>query len=424
MPKKRILLYGVILAGSLVFGYLGSHYFLEQVNTSLVYYDPGTTLTIGTYTAKTNSLPLVPDVKIRNVILFIGDGMGISHLTAARINSLGPDGRFHLEHMPVTGLVTTHAIDNLITDSAAAGTALATGVKTTNGSIGVDSSGASHPTILETARDAGLSTGLVTTTYIADATPATFAAHVRSRAMKDEIALQMLNARVNVLFGEGDHFYPKTDARSVRKDNANPLALAKELGYVVVENREELNSADGHFLLGLFADLTTDRMKANLQSPPQTPSLAELTAKAIAVLRRNAKGFFLMVEQEGVDMGSHVNREDYFIHHVNCLDEAIKVGLDFAAHDGQTLVLVTADHETGGVNIIGGTQKKKKVKLAWATDRHTGQPVPLFAYGPYALRFTGLKDNTEIPKITAELLGLEAFPKIKFCFASVKKYNF
>ena len=411
MPKKRILLYGAILAGSLAFGYLGSNYFLEQVNTSLVYYDSGKTLTIGAPTTHAASLPLVPDAKIRNVILFIGDGMGLSHITAARINSFGPDGRFHLDHMPVTGLVTTHAVDNLITDSAAAGTALATGVKTTNGSIGVDSSGASHPTILETARDAGLSTGLVTTTYITDATPATFAAHVRSRAMKDEIALQLLNARVNVLFGEGDHFYPKTDSRSARKDGENPLALAKELGYTIVEKKEELADANANFLLGLFPDLTTDRMKPEMQSPPQTPSLAELTAKAIEVLHRNDKGFFLMVEQEGVDMGSHVNREDYFIHHLNRLDEAIKVGLDFAARDGNTLILVTADHETGGVNIIGGVKKRNKVKLSWATDRHTGQPVPLFAFGPHALRFTGLKDNTEIPKIMAQLLQLEKFLK-------------
>ena len=411
MPKKRILSYGAILAGSLMFGYFGSNYFLEQVNTSFVYYDSGKTLAIGTPTAEATLLPQLADAKVRNIILFIGDGMGLSHLTAARINSLGPDGRFHLDRMPVTGLVTTHAIDNLITDSAAAGTALASGVKTTNGSIGVDSSGASHPTILETARDAGMSTGLVTTTYITDATPATFAAHVRNRSMKDEIALQLLNARVNVLFGEGDHFYPKSDARSVRKDNENPLVLAKELGYTIVENKDALDSTKANFLLGLFPDLTTDRMKSGLQSPAQTPSLAELTAKALEVLNRNDKGFFLMVEQEGVDMGSHVNREDYFIHHLNRLDEAVKVGLDFAARDERTLVLVTADHETGGVNIIGGAQKKKKVKLAWATDRHTGQPVPLFAYGPHALHFTGLKDNTEIPKIMAELLQLEKFLK-------------
>jgi alkaline phosphatase len=411
MLKKRIFLYGSIFVGTLIFGYLGSNYFLKHVNTSLVYYDSGKTLTIGTHAAKATSLPLLADTKVRNVILFIGDGMGVSHITAARINLLGPNGRFYLDHMPVTGLVLTHAVDDLITDSAAAGTALASGVKTTNGSIGVDANGKSHPTILEAARDAGLSTGLVTTTHLTDATPAVFAAHVRSRGMKDEIALQLLRARVNVLFGEGEYFYPKSDPRSARKDNVSPLALAKQLGYAVIEKRSDLAGAEGDFLLGLFEDLTTDRMKPALQSEKNPLSLAELTAKALEILSRNEKGFFLMVEAEGVDMGSHANRVDYFIHHLKNFDEAVKTGLAFALRDGYTLVLVTADHETGGLNIIGGSQADKQFELTWATDRHTGQPVPLFAFGPHAMRFTGLKDNTEIPKLVAELMELDNFPR-------------
>jgi alkaline phosphatase len=411
MLKKRIFLCGSIFVGALILGYLGSNYFLKQVNTSLVYYDSGKTLTIGANAAKAASLPLLADAKVRNVILFIGDGMGLSHLTAARINLLGPNGRFYLDNMPVTGLVTTHAVDDLITDSAAAGTALASGVKTTNGSVGVDANGKSHPTILEAARDAGLSTGLVTTTHLTDATPAVFAAHVRSRSMKDEIALQLLRARVNVLFGEGEFFYPKTDPRSARKDGENPLALARELGYALIEKKSDLAGAVADFLLGLFEDLTTDRMKPALQSKKNPPSLAELTAKALEILSRNEKGFFLMVEAEGVDMGSHANRVDYFIHHMQNFDEAVKTGLDFALRDQHTLVLVTADHETGGLNIIGGSQADKQFELAWATDRHTGQPVPLFAFGPHAMRFTGLKDNTEIPKLVAELMELDNFPR-------------
>ncbi len=408
---KKIFAGSFILTGSLILGYLGQKFFLERINTSLVYYKPGERLAIGASAAKSTPLPLLPDNQVRNVILFIGDGMGLSHLTAARINLLGPDGRFHLERMPVTGLVATHAADDLITDSAAAGTALATGVKTTNGSIAIDANGQGHPTILEAARDAGLSTGLVTTTSLADATPAVFASHVRSRGMKAEIALQMLRARVNVLFGEGEYFYPKTDPRSERKDAENPLALAKELGYMIIDNKEDLPNAEANLLLGLFEDLTTDRMKPEKQSPAHTPSLAELTDKALALLSRNEKGFFLMVEAEGVDHGSHVNRPDYFIAHLKNFDAAVKAGIDFAQQDGRTLVLVTADHETGGLNIIGGSPVGGQFEVAWATDRHTGQPVPLFAFGPHALRFTGLKDNTEIPKIVAELLKLDHFSK-------------
>jgi alkaline phosphatase len=313
--------------------------------------------------------------------------------------------------MPVTGLVATHSADDLITDSAAAGTALSCGVKTTNGSIGVDSSGASHLTILEAARAVGLSTGLITTTSLADATPAVFASHVRSRGMKAEIALQMLRTRVNVLFGEGEYFYPKTDARSERKDEVNPLALAQELGYSIIDKKEDLASAEADFVLGLFEDLTTDRMKPEMQAPAHTPSLAELTAKAITLLSRNEKGFFLMVEDEGVDHGSHVNRPDYFIEHLQNLDAAAKAGIDFALQNGNTLVLVTADHETGGLNIIDGSPAGGQFEVAWATDRHSGQPVPLFAFGPHAMRFTGLKDNTEIPQIIADLMRLDNFPK-------------
>jgi alkaline phosphatase len=183
------------------------------------------------------------------------------------------------------------------------------------------------------------------------------------------------------------------------------------LGYAIIDKKEDLAGAEADFLLGLFEDLTTDRMKPDMQAPLHTPSLSELTATAIALLSRNEKGFFLMVEQEGVDHGSHVNRPDYFIRHLKNLDEAVKTGIDFALQDGHTLVIVTADHETGGLNIVEGSQAKQQLQLAWATDRHTGQPVPLFAFGPYAMRLTGLKDNTEIPRIMAELLKLERFPR-------------
>ncbi|MCG3119535.1 MAG: Alkaline phosphatase [bacterium] len=411
MKTKRFFIRSLVIASSLILGYWGITFFLDRVNTSLVYYKSGETLVIGRHAVEAVSLPQLPDNQIRNVILFIGDGMGLSHLTAARTNLMGPDGRLHIEQMPVTGLVATHSADDLITDSAAAGTALSCGVKTTNGSIGVDANGQRHITILEAARDAGLSTGLITTTSLADATPAVFASHVRSRGMKAEIALQMLRARVNVLFGEGEYFYPKTDPRSERKDNENPLTLAQELGYTIIDNKEDLPNAEANFLLGLFEDLTTDRMKPEMQAPVLTPSLVELTDKALALLSCNTKGFFLMVEAEGVDHGSHVNRPDYFIEHLKNFDAAVKVAIDFALQDKHTLVLVTADHETGGLNLLDGSPASGQFEVAWATDRHSGQPVPLFAFGPHAMRFTGLKDNTEIPKIVAELMNLDNFPK-------------
>lgn len=409
MKKKHFLVYILILPVILFFGYKGSKLFLNHFNFAFIFYTPGQTLTLQTHSIQSEPLPLLPDRQVKNIILFIGDGMGLGHLTAARAHLLGPDGRFNIERMPVTGLVAIHSIDDLITDSAASATALSTGIKTKNASIAVDANGKAHPTILEAARDTGLSTGLVTSTNLTDATPAAFASHVSKRAMKAEIALQLIRSRVNVLFGEGEYFYPKTDARSLRKDDEDPIALAKQVGYAVINNKDELRNSNSSFLLGIFEDITPDRMQLDLSSPVDTPSLAELTNKALEVLSRNEKGFFLMVEAEGMDIGSHANRPEYFTHHLKNFDDAVKAGIDFARQDEHTLVIVTADHETGGLNIIGGSQADKQIQLVWGTDRHTGQPVPLFAFGPHAMRFTGLKDNTEIPKIMAELLGIKNF---------------
>ncbi|NIR48089.1 alkaline phosphatase [candidate division KSB1 bacterium] len=413
MKLKQISILAAVLFCSIVVGYAVLQSVRKHFNIGLVFYKVGQSVAISEHKRETKPYPLLPDNKVRNIILFIGDGMGMSHITSARCALAGPNDRLNIERMPVTGLVTTHSIDDLVTDSAAAGTALATGVKTTNGHIGVDLQGKSHPTILEVARDAGLSTGLVTTTSLADATPAVFASHVLDRAMKDEIALQLLRARVNVLFGEGEDFYPGTDPHSTRKDEVNPIAFARELGYAVIDKKEDLANADAGFLLGLFEDLTIDKREPELHSRLHPPNLSELTAKAIALLNRNEKGFFLVVEEEGVDLGSHVNRPDYFIQHLKNLDEAVKVGIDFALSNKQTLVIVTADHETGGLNIVSSSQAEKRIELIWDTDKHTGQPVPLFALGPHAFRFTGLKDNTEIPRILAELLRLDKFPSIE-----------
>lgn len=135
MRTKKILGYGLFVTAILTAGYFGARLFLERINTSVVFYAPGKILSLKTEATTPPSYPHLPDNQIKNIILFVGDGMGLSHLTAARVHWLGADGRLHIERMPVTGLATTHAVDNLITDSAAAGTALATGVKTTNGSI-------------------------------------------------------------------------------------------------------------------------------------------------------------------------------------------------------------------------------------------------------------------------------------------------
>lgn len=380
-------------------------------NISLVFYDPGHTITLQSPSQELPNYPFMPDAEVKNIILFIADGMGISHLAATRLHYFGPDGKLHIERMPVTGFVNTHTIDDLITDSAASATALATGVKTKSKRISMDADDVSRMTILEAARDAGLWTGLVTSTELTDATPAAFASHVRTRKSHDEIALQLIDSKVNVLLGEGSYFFPQTHAASKRDDDIDVVAQAKNAGYMFVDNETELKNTSADYLLGLFSNITRDRYEVQLETATSTPSLAELTQKAIALLSRRENGFFLMVEEEGADSGSHVNRADYILHYLKQFDDAVKMGLDFAMQDRQTLVIVTADHETGGLNIVKGSRKSKHMEFTWVTDDHTAQPVPLFAFGPQAMRFTGLKDNTDLPKIMAELLRLHAFPR-------------
>lgn len=354
----------------------------------------------------TATYPSPPDAQIRNIILFIGDGMGITQITAGRLKSLGPNGRLHIDRMPVTGLLVTHAADDLITDSAAAATALASGFKTNNGMIGMLPDNTRAVTILEALREKGFSTGLVATSSITHATPACFAAHVPSRNMHPEIAAQMLDAGVDVLLGGGRaYFVPRKDPHSQRPDDLSLLDRAEQNGYRLVQNREELSQVHGGRVLGLFND---DEMRYEAHEP----ALGEMTAKAIELLRGNEKGFFLMVEGSQIDWGGHDNELDYVVREMLAFDEAVKTGLDFALQDRHTLVVVTADHETGGLAIKGGSIDGKDLKVGWASTHHTGQPVPVFAYGPHSLRFTGVHDNTRVPIIFAELLGVEPFPQV------------
>ncbi len=343
--------------------------------------------------------------KVKNIILYIGDGMGISEITAARIKLHGANGRLALDGMPVTGLVKTHSADNLITDSAAGATALATGVKTKNHMEGVAEDSSRMGTILECARDHGLSTGLVATSSITHATPAAFASHVATRYDQSDIASQLLDARVDVLLGGGVQFFiPKSDSGSVRPDERNLLQLAVSLGYRVVRDREDLANVHSGKLLGLFAP---DGMTT--QTPPE-PSLAEMTSRALEILQQNKKGFFLMVEGSQIDWAGHGNDFENSVRQLSLFDDAVRKGLEFSAKNTGTLVIVTADHETGGLDILQGTPDGQEVKVKWNTKGHTGQMVPLYASGEQAILFTGVKDNTEIPKIFARLLGISPFP--------------
>jgi alkaline phosphatase len=342
---------------------------------------------------------LPPDGEVRGAVLFIADGMGLAQLAAARAALLGPDGRFAIERLPVTGLVATHPAGGLVTKSDAAATALASGQKTVNGRIGAGADGRPLRSIVESARDHGLATALVTTTEIVDATPASFGAHSAERGARQQIAAQLLASRVDVLLGAGaGWFLPANAPSGKRTDGRDLVAEARQQGYAVARTADELAQAPAGKLLGLFdfdlAGVLADR-----------PTLAAMTEKTLQVLAARPR-FLAMIEQEGVDTRAHRNSFASMAASIEALDQAVALAVDWAQRDGRVLVVVTADHETGGLALLDGGSDH--LKLAWTTTGHSGVPVPLFAYGPGALRFTGLHDNTEIPRLLAGALGIPA----------------
>tara|TARA_R110000868_G_scaffold304437_30_gene565542 strand:- start:4153 stop:5277 length:1125 start_codon:yes stop_codon:yes gene_type:complete len=351
-------------------------------------------------------LPLVKDAPIKNVIFIIGDGTGLVQLTSGQYKLVGAEGLLHIQTMPVTGIVKTYAANSLITDSASGATAYSCGAKTDNGMIGQLPDGSDCKTILELAEEKGLSTGLVSTSGVTHATPASYAAHVQSRNMQAEIASQYLVSGAEVILGGGtEYFVPASDSKSRREDERNLIDEFKSIGYEYIDSKTGLENAGDGKLLGLFSP-------SGMPSEDRTPTLAQMSTKAISTLSKNEKGFFLMIEGSQIDWGGHGNDTEYVIREVEDFDNAIKVALDFAKENGETLVVVTADHETGGMTLNAPYGTREKVEIAWTTGGHTGVPVPLMAYGPHAIEFTGWWENAEVGQKVAELFGVGNLPSV------------
>jgi len=323
--------------------------------------------------------------KPKSVIFIIGDGMGSAHFTAAR-HLRGND--FQVARMTISGWVTTHA-NFVVPDSAAAASAYATGQKTNHRVISVDPSGRKLTTALELAEKTGRSTGTVTTADFFDATPAAFAAHSTSRYESESIARQMLQSGAEIVAGGGAQKFGN-------KIKVTPEELAREYGFTLVRSGSALASARGDRVLVLF------KTERNEVDSPEA-SLPVLARWAIGRLASNRKGFFLLLENEGTDGSSHRNATDDFIKSLRSLDETVGVALDYAAKNPDVLVLVTGDHETGGLMIQ--PERAGPMELKWGTRGHTGEAIPIFASGPGSERFTGLLDNTDVGKRLLELLS-------------------
>lgn len=322
----------------------------------------------------------------KNVILFIGDGMGPAHFTVARLNR-GPD--FQIGRMPVVGLVATQSANDAVTDSAAAATAYATGFRTNNETLSIDPAGQSRETVLEVAEKAGKSTGLVTTSYFWDATPAAFASHVIARSQALDIVKQMLRSGAELIVGAGGEKFGKANLPTLEE-------LSATAGYTLARTRAELEATGAPHILGVFPSQPRD------VDQPDAP-LPVLTRWALDRLSADPDGFFLLVEQEGTDSSSHENNRSDMQASLRSFDTAVGIALDFAARRGDTLVVVTGDHETGALRI--SDTKTGRVRLEFATIDHTGVAVPIFAFGPGSATFAGFFDNTDVGKKLLSLVG-------------------
>jgi len=318
--------------------------------------------------------------KPKNIILFIGDGMGTAHVTAGMTINGQP---LNLMKFRYSGFSTTHSADNYITDSAAGGTAIACGIKTNNGMIGVAPDNTTVASITEIVHSKGLATGVVSTSAITHATPASFVAHNSSRGSYEDIALHFLNGSVDLFLGGGaDHFRKREDGRDL-------TAELEKQGFDLLYTIDELKASKSDKMAGLFAPVHMPQV-----SKGRTGNLEEMTRKALETLSRDKDGFFLMVEGSMIDWGAHASDIDYVTSETVDLDRAIGVAIDFANNNGKTLVVVTADHETGGLVLIDGNIAERKVTASFATTDHSGTMVPIFSYGPGAERFSGIHDNT------------------------------
>lgn len=322
----------------------------------------------------------------KNIILMVGDGMGLTQITAGLYSN---SNKLQLERFTKLGLHKSYSGNNLVTDSAAGATAFSCGVKSFNGAIGVDLDKKSVKTILEMAEEDGKPTGLIATSTITHATPASFIAHVDSRQKQEEIAADFLNTEVDVFIGGGKKFFNR------REDKANILDSLKAKNYFISDNFEmEVDSLpfNKDQNIGYFTS-DSDPLPVS-QGRKYLPIAAE---KTISYLDRKAKdkGFFLMVEGSQIDWGGHSNEGDYIISEMLDFDKTIGKVLDFAEKDGETLVIVTADHETGGFAIQYGS-KLDSLKMAFTSDYHTADLIPVFAFGPGAEAFQGIYENTAI----------------------------
>ena len=353
------------------------------------------------------------DVKARNIILLIGDGMGPTHISVYRNVQGGPNHKLSFDKFDFSGYVKTHAYNSLVTDSAASATAFSSGVKTINRYVGVDHNKKPAKNITEMLFEKGFVNTIISTSEITHATPAAFASHVSSRYEKEKIAEHIYNSKNHIVLGGGTNYFLPIEEGGIREDGVDFVKKIKK-NFHYLETKKDLdnfNYSDRKKIFGLFAEDDLERTEFE-------PNLLEMLDFSIRESKRlladGCKGFFIMAEGSKIDWASHDNDYEYYLKEMQEFEKTVKKALNFAEENNDTLVIVTADHETGGLLIEQDDARYREtgnMKISWNTavgrGVHTGIMVPVFAQGPGAENFSGVMDNTDVFFAMEEALGID-----------------
>lgn len=328
--------------------------------------------------------------KVKNVILIIGDGMGLGATASWMINqNYGPTC---FDRAQYAAVVKTYSANSKTTDSAAAATAIATGHKTNNSMLGMLPDSTKPASIAKLAKDKGLSTGIVVTSYVQDATPGGFYAHVWNRKERGRISEDLIAFRPDVILGGGRKYF--TDKKYTGE---NLIDKAVGNGFTYVETPEQFYATWTTPVLGLLDDGNQlDEAEIN------SDLLTDLAGHTFEILEKNKKGFFAMIEGSHIDHAAHANNTDEVLWWMEEFDKLVNSAFDYADTHKGTLVIVTADHETGGITLVPGskdfTKGESGLEVNYSATSHTASPVLLYSYGASSWKFGGVMDNTDIFK--------------------------
>lgn len=328
--------------------------------------------------------------KVKNVILMIGDGMSLMHVyTAWTANR----GKLWLENAQATGLSKTWAVKKLVTDSGSGGTSLATGVKTVYHAVGVDPEGKPLTSLVDVAKELGKDAGLAVTCRLWDATPCDFCCHNIDRDKEEELVGDYPTSGVDFVFGGGAQKFTN------RKDGRDIFKELQKKGYHVSRTLDDFFAYDKNsriFAVPYDKDTPLPDERGDL--------LARASMKGISLMNQNKNGFFMMIEGSQLDDYGHFNQLDLLMKETLDFDQTVGEVMKWAAKDGETLVVVTADHGTGGLTLVNGNKDEGRVECCFSTKDHSGAMVPVYAFGPGAENFTGIFENTDVFKKIKKLM--------------------